>query len=103
MNGVDGMTGFIIGLLVLCAVASWCVAAWSAISVVTLAPKGTGFSTYMNLGWWRHRKIAEAIGPAAEPHLARYRMAFYVFFGCVLAGIALSFLMIGAAQDGAGA
>jgi hypothetical protein len=57
----------------------------------------------MNLGWWRHRKIAEAIGPAAEPHLARYRMAFYVFFGCVLAGIALSFLMIGAAQNGAGA
>jgi hypothetical protein len=97
------MIGAIMGLLIFCAVASWAVAAWSAITLVSLAPKGTGFSTYMDLGRWKHGKIAAAIGPAAAPHLARYRMAFAVFFGVIMLGIAMTFIGIAVSRNGGGA
>ena len=75
------------------ALAAWVVAAISALEIVRLAPKGGKLAAYWNLGWWRHAAIAQALGPAANAPLRRYRFAFCVFFGCVLAMIAAVFLL----------
>jgi hypothetical protein len=97
------MIGILTGVLGVAAFAAWVVAVWSAIALIGLAPKGHRLETYWNLGWWRHGKIASAIGPAAEPHLARYRQAFIAFFGLVLCSMAVAILALAAAENGGGA
>lgn len=75
----------LISVVAAIAVASWCVAVFSALSIVGMAPSGQKISTYFALGWWRFAQVESVAGPAAIPHIARYRKAFYVFFGCILA------------------
>jgi hypothetical protein len=97
------MIGILTGFLGVAAVSAWAVAAWSAIALIGLAPKGQRLATYRNLGWWRHREIVSAIGPAAGPHVARYRKAFMAFFGLLLCAIAISFLALAVVENGGGA
>lgn len=84
------MTAILIPLVVILAFGAWLTAAYSAISLVSLAPKGEKFSTYMALGWWRFDTVRARIGPAAEPHLKRYRLAFMAFFALILGVIVVA-------------
>ncbi|MFO1122386.1 MAG: hypothetical protein U1F47_08715 [Hyphomicrobiales bacterium] len=70
-------------LVLACAIGAWLVAVWSAVSVVRLAPRGQKLRAYFNLGWWQFAKVRAAIGPAAEPHIRRFRRAFYAFFAVI--------------------
>jgi hypothetical protein len=76
---------WLLPVFVAIAVCAWGAAVWSALAIVQLAPRGTKIARYYDLGFWRFGKIASALGPAAAPHLARYRTAFMVFFGAILA------------------
>jgi hypothetical protein len=79
---------FALPLIVVCAVGAWMVAVYSAIAVVRLAPPGQRLSAYFNLGWWRFAKVRSAIGPAADPHINRFRYAFYVYLAVIAAIVA---------------
>ncbi len=74
----------IVTVLFLLAAGAWLVAVVSALSLVGMAPSGGRFDTLMDLGWWRFGAIEARIGPAAQTHLSRYRMAFMAFFLIVL-------------------
>jgi hypothetical protein len=87
------MLAVVIAILGLGAAASWVVAAMSALSIIGLAPKGQKMSAYFALGWWRFAKVEAIAGPAAAPHIGRYRKAFLVFFACILLAIVITFLL----------
>jgi hypothetical protein len=70
---------------------AWAIAAFSAINVVNLAPKGEKLTSYFQLGLWRFANLETRLGPQVRPHLARYRHAFFVFFAVIVAILALSF------------
>jgi hypothetical protein len=84
------VTPVLVSLLAVIAALAWGMAVLSAIRIVRLAPSGSGFITYVRLGWWRFEPIRAELGPAVEPHLASYRNAFIVFFACVIGAIGLS-------------
>lgn len=77
------LVAYAMPLILASAIGAWLVAVWSAISVVRLAPPGQKVRAYFNLGWWRFAKVRASIGPAAEPHIIRFRRAFYVFFAVI--------------------
>ena len=85
------MLTILIPLAAILAFGAWVTAVFSAISLVSLAPKGQKLSTYFALGWWRFETIRTRIGPAAEPHLRRYRLVFIGFFAMIL-GIVGAFI-----------
>ncbi|MCB1379518.1 MAG: hypothetical protein KDK89_14300 [Alphaproteobacteria bacterium] len=75
---------YLLPVVMLSAVGAWLLAAWSAISVVRLAPQGQKFRAYLNLGWFRFGRVRELVGQAAEPHIRRYCYAFYIFFAVII-------------------
>ena len=83
------LVAYAMPLILASAIGAWLVAVWSAISVVRLAPPGQKVRAYFNLGWWQFAKARASIGPAAEPHIIRFRRAFYVFFA-VIASVILA-------------
>ena len=87
------MLTILIPFAAILAVGAWGTAVFSAISLVSLAPKGQKPSTYFALGWWRFDTIRTRIGVAAEPHLRRYRNAFLVFFAVIISVIVIVTLM----------
>lgn len=94
------LLSILIPLVAILAVGAWGMAVISALSLVSLAPKGQKLSTYFALGWWRFETIRTRIGPAAEPHLKRYRLAFLVFFALILGVIGSAALIILATAPG---
>lgn len=70
-------------------VLAWCIAAWSTLSILRVAPKGGKLQTYFDIGWWRFEKVRATVGSAAEPHLARYRLSCLLFFVLIFAMIAM--------------
>jgi hypothetical protein len=93
------MLSVVIGVLGLFAVFAWGLAVISAIRIVRLAPAGQRLSTYGQLGWWRFDRIRTLVGPAADPHIQTYQRAFFAFFICVLASIAVGALLSATAQN----
>lgn len=93
------MLGVVIGVLALAAVGAWAVAVLSALSIVGLAPKGRKLSAYFALGRWRFGEVEAIAGPAAAPHIARYKKAFMAFFACILATAVVIVLIAMAAQN----
>ena len=87
------MLTILIPLVAILAFGAWVTAVFSAISLVSLAPKGQKLSTYFALGWWRFETIRTRIGPAAEPHLKRYRLAFLGFFAAIIFVIVVTMVM----------
>ncbi len=87
------MFRILVAILVLAAAAAWLVAVVSAAAIFGLAPKGRKVETYFDIGWWRFDKVRATIGPAAEPHIRRYRLAFLSFFIVLLSVILFTFLM----------
>lgn len=83
----------VIVLLALVAVVAWFTAVISAIAVVQLAPRGEKLSSLFRLGWLRFSTLTTQLGPAAVPHLARYRMAMFGFMACIIAMVAMSILV----------
>jgi hypothetical protein len=75
---------------------AWGIATLSAIQIVMMAPKGTRFSTYGQVGWWRFDEIRQALGPATEAHIVTYKRAFVAFLICVI--IAMIFGTIAGGQ-----
>jgi hypothetical protein len=74
------------------AAAAWVVAAYSAISVFRMSPKGEKVSNYFRLGRLKFTDLEDRLGPGAMPDLRRYRVALFSFFGfcgCILAIAAL--------------
>jgi len=84
----------VIGALLLVALAAWGAAAFSALAIVTLAPRGSKLS-YLQLGLCRFATLEAALGANAVPHLRRYRTALIGFLACVIAGAAVSILLAG--------
>ena len=80
-------------ILALVAVVAWFTAVISAIAVVQLAPRGEKLSSLFRLGWLRFSTLTTQLGPAAVPHLARYRMAMCGFMACIIAMVTLSILL----------
>jgi hypothetical protein len=74
----------VVSVIASLAAAAWLVVVVSALSLVGMAPPGGRFDTLMDLGWWRFGAIEARIGPAAQAHIWRYRMAFMAFFLIVL-------------------
>ena len=87
------MLTILIPLAAILAFGAWVTAVFSAISLVSLAPKGQKLSTYFALGWWRFETIRTRIGPAAEPHLKHYRTAFILFFAVIISMAVIVMLM----------
>jgi hypothetical protein len=87
------MLATVMVVLALAALAAWLVAVVSALAIVGLAPSGQKLKAYFALGWWRFARVAEIAGPAALPHIARYRTAFLAFFACIILAIAMVFLL----------
>jgi len=83
----------VLGVLVLAALAAWVTAVISAIAIIQLAPTGERISSLFRLGWLQFNKLDMKLGPAAQPHLSRYRTAIFVFLGCVIALAAVSILL----------
>jgi hypothetical protein len=83
----------VIVILALVALAAWVVAVVSALAIAGLAPKGQKLAAYFALGWWRFGKVEAIAGPAAVPHMARYRQAFFAFFACIVVAIVIIFLL----------
>ena len=88
------MLTIFIPLIAILALGAWGMAVFSAISLVSLAPKGEKLSTYFALGWWRFQTIRTRIGPAADPHLQRYRLAFLGFFSLIVGVIVATAIAI---------
>jgi hypothetical protein len=80
-------------ILVLVAVSAWFMAVVSAIAIVQLAPPGEKFASLFRLGWLRFPTLSAQLGPAALPHLARYRAALFTFLACIIAAVAMSMLL----------
>lgn len=78
------MAPVLISVVALLALAAWVIAVIAAVRIVSMAPKGQKFRTYMWLGWWRFADIRGVIGPAAEQHIRTFQRAFVAFFVCVL-------------------
>ena len=76
------LLSILIPLLAILAVGSWLVAVFSALSLVSLAPKGEKITAYFALGWWRFDKVRAIVGPKADTYITRYRTAFLVFLRC---------------------
>ena len=93
------MLSIVIGVLGLFAVFAWGLAVLSAIRIVRLAPAGQRLSTYGQLGWWRFDRVRAVAGPAADQHIRTYQLAFFAFFICVLASIAMGALLSATAQN----
>lgn len=87
------MARLLFAILILAALAAWVVAAWSAAALFGLAPKGRKLQTYFDVGRWRFDKVRAAVGPAAEPHIRRFRLAFLSFFIVLLSVILFTVLM----------
>jgi hypothetical protein len=87
------MLSVVIAILGLGAVGAWVVAVMSALSIIGLAPKGQKIAAYYALGWWRFAKVEAIAGPAAAPHIGRYRKAFLVFFASILLAVVIVFLL----------
>ncbi len=77
----------------LAVVAAWLLVVISAAQIYRLAPPGRKIETYFDLGWWRFGKIRALIGPAAEPHIRRYRSGFLVFFAIILCVMILTVIL----------
>ena len=92
------MLGLLIGLLVAVSVGAWVVALMAALQVVALVPAGERLKSWFALGGWRFGEIRSAGGPSVEPHLRRYRLAFFVFFAVVIGGAAVG-ILLGAEQQ----
>ena len=89
------MVAIVIGALLLVALTAWAAAAFSALSIVTLAPRGSKLKSYFQLGLCRFATLEAALGARAVPHLRRYRTALISFMTCVIAGAAVSILLAG--------
>lgn len=87
------MLSVVIAILGLGAAGAWVVAVMSALSIIGLAPRGQKMAAYYALGWWRFTKVEAIAGPAAAPHIGRYRKAFLVFFACILLAVVIVFLL----------
>jgi hypothetical protein len=94
------MLGLVVPLFGLVAVGAWIVALVSALSILNLVPSGQKLSAWFQIGWWQFDKIKAVAGPAAEPHIKRYTMAFLTFFGAILASFVVVALTISATQNG---
>ena len=77
----------------LVAIAAWITAVVSAVAVVQLAVPGQKLASLFRLGWLQFSTLKTQLGPAALPHLARYRMAMVAFLACVIAGVAISIVL----------
>lgn len=80
-------------ILALVAVVAWFTAVISAIAVVQLAPRGEKLSSLFRLGWLRFSTLSTQLGPAAIPHLSRYRMAMFGFMACIIAVVVMSIFL----------
>ena len=89
------MIAIVIGVLLLVALTAWAAAAFSALSIVALAPPGSKLTSYFQLGLGRFTTLEAALGVKAVPHLRRYRTALISFMACVIAGAAVSILLAG--------
>ncbi len=79
---------FLFLFLGLGAFAAWVVASYSAISVSSMSPKGEKVLNYFRLGRLKFAELEDRLGPGAMPHLRRYRVALFSFFGfcgCIVA------------------
>ena len=83
----------VLAILILAALAAWVTALVSAVGIIQLAPPGQKFSSLFRLGWLQVSALSTQLGPAALPHLTRYRMAIFVFLACVVALAAMSILL----------
>lgn len=91
MSG-SGMPWFVF-IIAACALVAWAAAMLSAVEIMRLAPRGTKVARYFDLGYWRFGKLMAELGPAAEPAIRRYRIAFIVFFAAVIGGILAAALL----------
>jgi hypothetical protein len=76
---------------VLTAFIAWAIAALSALSIASLAPKGEKLAASFQLGLWRFADLEASLGARVKPHLIRYKRAVLIFFAVIGAILALSF------------
>ena len=81
---MNGAANVVLFLAFVAAFIAWAVAVLAALAVVRLAPPGQKLSAYVQLGWWRFAALEQRVGPAVRPHIRRYKLAFYGFFGIIL-------------------
>jgi hypothetical protein len=89
---MNGLVHVVMFFCVLMAFVAWAVALMTALSVVRLAPRGQKLASYWQLGWWRFTALEQRLGPPVLPLIKRYRRAFIVFFGVI---VALLLIVIG--------
>ena len=81
----------VVSIIGLAAVAAWVLVVWSAMTLVSIAPRGGRLATLNDLGFWRFAAIEARVGPDALTPIDRYRKAFIAFFLCILAGALAGF------------
>ena len=73
----------------------WCVAVWSALTVVRMSPSGDKFANYIRLSFWRFGELESRLGLDVQPVLKRFAYGFAAFFAFVLAAVLTGFVGLG--------
>ena len=92
------MVGALFAIAAIAALGAWVVALMAAAQIVALTPAGQRWKSWFALGGWRFGEIRAAGGAAVEPHLRRYRLAFFVFMLAVIGGATIG-ILLGAEQQ----
>ncbi len=61
------------------AIGGWMVAAFTAIQMFLLIPRGQRLAGYSDLSMWRFGKLRERIGPGAAPLVRRMKLGGIAF------------------------
>ena len=91
---MNGAVHVVLFLAFVGAFVAWAVAVLAALAIVRLAPPGQKLSAYVQLGWWRFAALEQHIGPAVRPHVRRYKLAFFGFFGIIVVVMLMTFTVL---------
>ena len=80
----------LLGVITLFAVLSLIAAILQGMAVVRLAPSSERLGSFMPLGWWKFRQLADKAGPAAAAPLNIYKRAVIAFLVFLVMGVILS-------------
>ena len=80
--------------LILVAMGSWLVAAYSFFVMLGHVKGGRWFALIRKIGWWLPSRVHEYIEPAGLPHHARLIKAILVFIALILCAMIYMFAIL---------
>ena len=85
-------------IIFLVAAVAWVVALVQVLALVRLIPSASFFTVFQRIGRWDFAWVRQQAGPAAEPHIKRYKQAFVAFFIAILVFMAVTAFVLSMAS-----